>query len=808
MSVTVFVSRFAAVLGVDARDAWRGLRSSPAFVAAVASILALGVGANLAIFAVVDRLLFRALPYRDPGTLVQVQLFATGIGHSIATAALPVEVTMALDAASTSFDGFAWDDGWIERARPAGAGSDETPLELTPVSPNMLDVLGIQPLLGSSFAPLDGRPGTEAPVLLTHAAWRTRFGGSSDVINRRLVSSRSSLRIAGVLPADFIVPSSLFRAERDGVVAFQRPFASGALAVAPVARLRPGTTVAQAQAEVDALIKQQSWQSPALRQESAAGRLRVSVVPLREGLVVVTGPYLWLASYAGWIVLAITCANVAILVLARARRRTAEHAIRAVLGCTRVRALRVAVLEALLLSFGAAAIAVGLHVLIAPGIVTSVPGLLRGFVYSMPDNRMIAVAIVAAVGTGVVAGAAGSWWTGRADLDAVTGALARSGRRARGRVGETFLTLQAAVGVLIMVGTLLSVPSFLEYLLRPPAMAVANLFTVTVNHGTGPTPAGRLREVLDAVRTMPAVESAAFAPSKPYEIPSEPAPFWTRHGLGGAELAASDGLFRTIGTPLRVGREFTSQDVDRVAPVALLNEAGARALWPGESFSAIVGRMVVADDGPHHVVGIVRDIRTHPGRPIVPTLFTPARVEPSSSISGVQLLVRKTADSGDLRALSRTLNSRFASGVSVKSVAAELAPGLERPRFLAILFGGLGTISLVLAAGGVFAVTSAEASMRRREIAVRLALGASRVNVVRQLANGVLGSALVGAAIGGIVSWFLAGQISQLFTPSLLNQPMSLGGALGVMLVTTIAAAWRPVARALRSDPAATLRQT
>jgi hypothetical protein len=282
------------------------------------------------------------------------------------------------------------------------------------------------------------------------------------------------------------------------------------------------------------------------------------------------------------------------------------------------------------------------------------------------------------------------------------------------------------------------------------------LFTVTVNHdwqngiGDQKLQVERLRTILEVLNAMPLIQHASPALDPPFTNAAPSSEFWKRHGLAGRQFAVGPGIFQTIQAPLRAGREFSPTEIGDV-PLAMLNESAARALWPGEPLSAALGRNVRTAVGDRTVIGVVRDIRSRPSAPSTPDLFLPigtSEIEPLQT--GLPVIIRMAPGAiPDAGLLTARLNERFPpNGVRVVSIADQMAPVMDRPRFLAVLFGAVAIVAVLLVTAGVYGVTSVECTRRRREMAIRLALGASPLRVRRHVLVQVIVPVLAGAAVG------------------------------------------------------------
>ncbi len=789
----------------DLREVSRSLRHETTFAVAASITFAVGVGANIAVFSIVDRLLFRPFPFVASDRLVQVHLFTNGIDAPIAAAFLPYEVTAALRHAS-SFEGLAFTGGWTDATAPSPG---ENPLLLTPVSANALEVLGVRPVIGRGFVPTDDEPGSDIAVLLAHEVWRDRFGGAADVLARTWGDPKRRYRVVGVLPPGFFFPSSHLVGVSAGLSVLKTNIVADRLTIAPVARLTANATVETAQAEVDLAVRQQEWRNASLRRNAAAGRLVLSVQPLRDGLTLVVGRYMWLASSAVWIVLAVACVNLSTLLLMRGYWRRREAAVRAALGASPARLMGLGCLEALVLCVSGAGLAWLAYIWSAQGISAIMPPILRGLATTPFDPRVVGMTVLAATVSALIATAAPALAMRRLDLvNLLRGEECAGSYRGWLPGGRLLLGMQAAFGVMVAVGASIMVPGFVRLILEPPGFSHRDLFTVMVNHdwpngSDSPTlRAERHRVILDVLHTLPNIRHAAASLPAPFENSPANSQFWESHGAAGRQFAVGPGIFEVLRSHLRAGREFSMED--RADAVAIVNESGARVLWPGVPLTSVPGRVI--DNGPHArtVLGVVTDIRSRPGAPVTPDLFLPFLASDSERLQSALPMVVRMAPGAvpDVGWLTRRLNEHFPrNGVSIGAVTDQLEPFLVRPRFLGLLFGGAGALVLLLVGVGVYAVASVETATRRRETAIRLALGASPAQIRCVILFQVIGPVMTGTAMG----LFLARTGVRTLQPwikEMATAPPGAYFAAGVLMISVaVAAVLWPIRRVSMSEP-------
>jgi hypothetical protein len=448
-----------------------------------------------------------------------------------------------------------------------------------------------------------------------------------------------------------------------------------------------------------------------------------------------------------------------------------------------------------------------------------VPPALRGFAVSPLDLRVVSITVAAALASAALAGTLPALAVRRLDVLAVLQRGQGGHRAATLRNSAALVSVQAAFGAALVVGAASTVPGFLTLLVRSPGFEARDLFVTDVNHGSQIEPdqerAGRserVRMTLQAVRTAPHVMSAAAALTMPMGGFGGKGEFWKARGGDGSQWAVSAGLFQTLRTPIRAGRDFTEDEVRDRAMVAMVSEAGARFLWPRQPLSHAVGQPIDTRDGVRRVVGVVGDIRGNPGDPVLPSLYLPITAdEAQASQTSLPVVFRMTEGAVPDRSLvSAGLSEAFgpAPRLQIESLAEQAAPFLERPRFLAVLFGSLAIITLALGAFGLYAVASFEVARRRYEMGVRAALGASRRELRRRVYQSALRPVLIGVAIGLVLVWLAARVVQTLVAEVAARDPWIYGVSAVVMIAAAACAAWGPARRASRIDAAVVLRES
>ena len=783
----------------DVRFALRLLMRHRGYAAIAILTVALGVGANTAVFSVADSVLFRPLPFAEVDRLHVLRIGNPKTGEVYGTVgASSVEAARALDL----FDAVAPVSGRSIRAYVTRDGALDV-LSLAPVSREFLEVLNVRPALGRRF---DGSDTGTRAVLLSYKTWMSKHGGDAGIVGRTLPAAvrtmdetkmpDQSVRIVGVLPPRLRMPLA---SADDGVILMEDPRTAGPWP--PLVRLEPGVDATAAQARLSVL-----QQPPDL----VPGKSSLRIVPLREELAARQDPVLWLLLGASAIVLFVACVNLANLMLARGSARARELAVRAALGGSRRRLVRLLVVEgAVVAAFGAvlglAAAYWGFRALTAtlPPVLAAVADPVFdvrafGFAAVIASLSAIAFSVLPAMRL-VGGGARNGLGLGRMQLHA----------QRRGR--QVLVALEVAICLALLVGAGLVGRSLIALLSQDMGFASHRLVasfdlpTLVIRQGTrvrADTVAraafveARLREI----RGVAGVRAAGVVSSWPYSGIMPEAPL-TGEPDGGGVYFVTSGYFRAVGMRMLAGRDIADEESFAASPVAVLNESAARKICG--SPEQCPGRVVLTPNQlSRTIVGVVRDARPSLKRGPTPTMYVPFDVRRFSFGS----IVIDSDDTPENReGLKRALSSPSAR-VEVRSLDEARDREMSPFRFNALIVGALAILTLLLSAVGVYGVMAAVVGERTREYGIRLALGATREDVNRH----VLVRAVVPIACGAVAGVVLALWGSR-FIGSLLYGvvPLDAGAfaiASAVVVASGVAAAYVPARRAGRVDPIVALR--
>jgi len=793
----------------DLRYAVRTLAKSPAFTLIVVLTLALGSGANTAIFSVVNGVLLTPLPYKDPSRLVVVWESKGTSTHNVVN---PANYKDWHDRA-TSFNGLAL----LSWAGLTFTGDQAERVPGRAVTPDFFGVLGATPLLGRTFNAEESRPKAPRVMVLSEALWRRRFGADRAIVGRAVPVAGGTARVVGVMPASFRpMPLGHEQYWEPMPLDWSNRARNGRYAMV-VGRLRNGVTIERAQTEMSRIARQLESEAPDFDTGWGA-----TVVPLMEQVVGGAQRTILVVLGAVSLVLLIACANVANLMLARASSRERELAIRAALGASRWRLVRQALVESVILALaggaaGALLASWGVHLLV------------RAAPPEVPRIADIRLDFTVLAVTGLVSMAAGV-------LFGLPAALSRSGAAIQGlhaattrttagvpaaRLRGALVITQMSLAIVLLVGAGLLVRSLQRLIAVDPGFDPANIsaVTITLPDATYPDSLRRVtfyERLLERVRAMPGVQSAgiiSWLPMTPGNAATsltvvgrpEPAP-------GQKPTAAirivDPGYFDAMRIPLRRGRSLVPSDRLGSVPVAVISDAMARKLWPGED---PIGRHVKVEWWHEKVsveiVGVVGDSR-HDGldAEFEPTLFYPFAQE---SQGGMSLVLRSTLPPAKLTRMVRAAVSEMDRGLPVADVVTmyhHITEMMADRRYPAFVLGLFAALALTLAAVGIYGVLSYTVGQRTREIGVRLALGARPADVLRTVLGDGLRLTFSGIALGATAAGLAAGALGKLLYDVRPLDPVTFASVTLVLVGVALLAMAAPARRAARVDPMVALR--
>ena len=806
-----------ADIGQDLRYGLRTLIKNPGFTIVAVIALALGIGANSAIFSVVNAVLLRPLPYKNPDQLVVIWENATHLGFPKDTPS-PANF-LDWRQQSSLFEGMA---AFAERSfNLTGVGEPER-LDGRRVSANLFEMLGVKPIVGRTFVPQEDQPGTKV-VLLNESLWKRRFGGDPAVVGRAVNLNGEPYTVVGVLPQTVRLPTSGNWRDQVWVpLAFPSEEAAsrGAHYLEVIARMKPGMTLPKAQAEMDTIAARLAQQYPDFNARRGA-----VVTPLHEEIVgKMKSPLLILLGAVAFVLL-IACANVANLLLARAAVRQKEIALRLALGANRARLTKQLLVESVLLSLVGGLVGLGLAYFGLNVLTRFIPQDVAQADTITIDAKVLLFTLAVAVVTGLIFGLAPATQASHFNLNETLKEGGRdSGAGVRGkRLRNSLVIAEVATSFILLVGAGLLINSFVHLRTLDPGFRADHLLALNVDLSEVKYPDTQRRtaffdEVTRRVRTLPGVQSVAVAGNLPFTyngdstliavegIPDPPIDQWPDV----IYRTVGPGYLATMGIPLVRGRDFNDQDTLDTTPVVVISEKTAKRYWPNEE---PIGKRLktgaTASDVPWRtVIGVVKDVRQNDfiAEPKMQMYFSYRQVK---DLVANALVVRTSVDPLSLATSVR--NTIWAVDkdqpvANIDSMEHIVAGAVARQRFSMLLLAIFAGLALVLAAVGIYGVMSYSVAQQTREIGIRIALGAQRGDVLRMTVKEGLKLVGVGLLIGLISAFVLTRVMESLLFGISATDPVTFGIICVVLLIVATLASYIPALRAATVDPMVALR--
>jgi putative ABC transport system permease protein len=804
----------------DLSYAARSLRQSPAFTLVAILTLALGIGANAAIFSVINAVLLRPLPYRDADRLVFVWSSSpTNPRAGLAPGRLidfRERLTTVADLAGIS-----------HLSVNLTGGGDPERLFASSVSSGFFDVLGVRPLLGEPFHAGDA---ATDEVVLSYGLWNRRFGSDRGLVGRDITINGRARRVAAVMPPEFawpaitgggassaMLPELWVRSGQHDIPRTPSDDPNQNLSdnrrigyLRAVGRLREGVTTAQAQGEIEIVAHQLAVEHP--RDEGGLGAV---VQPMRDQFFGMVRQPLLVLLGAVALVLAIACANAASLLLGRAMARRREIATRLALGASRARIVRQVLTESLVLASGGACGGLLIAWAARSWLIALAPPDIPRLIQSEVDVTVLAFTAGIAIVTGLLFGIAPAW---QVSTGALTMELNEAGTRGSagpraGRARDILVAAQIAVAVVLLVGAGLLLRSFAALTRVDTGIRTSNLLTFEMAL-SGPRAATQVSQIafynasLDAIRSLPGVVSAGAAAtlpiggddfSAPYSVEGKLLPPGTQELTAGFQIV-TPGYLEAMGIPLVAGRDFRSGDVRAAPPVVMVSESLAREQWPGQD---PIGRRLRigrnASDPWMTVVGLVGDIRHRgPASPPRREIYQPFT---QNSFSMMAFVVRTAGDPDALGPSLRQAITRLdpAQPISrVSTMESHVARALSRPQFMSTLVAAFGGLALLLSVVGTYGLMSYTVVQRTREIAIRAALGAQRLDVLRLVLGKALRLSGAGIVFGVFAAWALTGVLAGHLFGVAAADPVTYALVVLLLFTAALIAGTVPAARAAR----------
>lgn len=798
----------------DLRYAGRSLRRSPGFAALAVLIMALGIGANAAVFSVVNTVLLKPLAYRNPDRIVTLSGSST-TGRAAEMSQKPISILDFRDwhDQSSSFEAMAY---YRSRETVVMPGSTAEYAQATRVSAEFFRVFAVEPIIGRVFTAEEMKQGSGGALVISHAYWQGHFGGDPRVLGKTVRMADIPLPIVGVMPPDFHFPGKPDLWFPDTRSLTEPRAAHSYLAVG---RLKPGVALDHSQTEIASIARRLEQQYP----ESNKNR-SVAVTRIRDEMVGDVRLTLYLLLGAVSVVLLIACANTATLLLGKATARTREVAVRVALGASRRRIVRQLITESLLLAWFAGASGLLLAYGGSKALVTLAPADLPRLTESGIDAGVLAFTLGISLTTCLLFGLVPALYASKVDLnDALKLGGARSvigGGMARMR--GVLVVAEIALAVVLLSGAGLLIKSFVALHnvalgFRPGNVLVMRATVPRPNTAEGARRANQFfKDVISQTAVLPGVLAAGATMSPPGHVDMDGA-YFVDHipvplDLSGPSTVSSivaPGTFATLGIPLKSGRDFTDGDTYDAPFVAVINEALVRESFPNQD---PIGRTIFCPSDSIKgmtIIGVVGDVRQHgPARKPRPECYMTYQQHQYNGTT-LSVVVRTVGDPAALAETVRRVAGERSPDVPVKftTMEATLSENVAVPRLRTLLFGLFAGLAVCLAIAGVYGVMAHAVGQRSSEIGLRMALGASTGSVLRLILGQGLALAVVGLALG--LAAAIAG--TRLLTTMLFqvqpNDPLVYLAVTVLLGVVTLAASYVPARRAAKIDPLAALRQ-
>ncbi|MGA9887452.1 MAG: ABC transporter permease [Candidatus Acidiferrales bacterium] len=809
----------------DLKYAVRMLVKSPGFTAIAILTLALGIGANSALFSVVNGVLLRPLPYAQPDRLVVLS-----------------EKTANFESSSISYPNFLdWQRSNSAFASIAAYRSDDFNItgrgeaervRVGMISADFFEILGVSPVRGRLFATQEDRLGGAPVVLISAGLWQRKFGSAPDIIGKTIIMNGDGYTVVGVVPSSFRMESTNFGIkdvfvpigqDKDPLF-YDRDVHEGMRAVG---RLKPGVTLAAAQADMDQIADNLAQTYP--NADKGAG---IALVPLKKDIIGDVEPFLLVLLGAVGFVLLIACVNVANLQLARSTTRAREFAIRSALGASQSRVIRQLLTESILLGLAGGALGLWLAAWGTQAALRTLPETLPRAQDVGLDGRVLVFTLVASIVAGVIFGLAPALKTARPNLQETLKESGRGASGAKHRAQGVFVVIEMAMALILLIGAGLMIRSLIDLWSVNPGFNPRGVLTFAVsmspslgaNAATSRTAIRQLNETLQNISGVEAVSSTGG--SLPMDGDNE-FPFW----LDGQPKPANEsemnqslfylpgpGYLKAMAIPLRRGRFFTADDNELSPDVVVIDESFAREYFPNED---PIGKRIhigILNTAPQ-IIGVVGHVK-HWGldvdgdakHPIVAQAYMPFLQIPDRFWTGppqTEVVLRTPGSPAALVPSIRTAVEKLNSEnviFETKPMEDIVAESLAARRFSMILLSVFAALALLLSSIGIYGVISYVVGQRTHEIGIRMALGAQRGDVLRLMLGEGMRMALIGVAIGATVALGLTHIMSKMLFRVSATDPVTFASVAIVLSAVALAACYIPARRAMRVDPIVALR--
>ena len=795
----------------DIRYGFRSLLKHPGFTAVAVLTLALGIGANSAMFSTVNSVLLKPLSYPDADRIVVLEGINPAKGITDSNMSIPDFADW--QSQNQVFDQLA---GFVFGGALLTSGDETERVRASSVTTDFFPLFGTAAFAGRTLQAEDSQKGRDTVVVLSYPLWQRRFGGNLNVIGTNVTIAGESTTIVGVMPPGFDYPeqSELWLPYPIDAAAERRDNRFFLVA----ARLKPGVPIAQAQASLDTINQRlaqtyvdtnSGWSTRVINlQERMVGSMRKSLLILLGAVA---------------FVLLIACANVANLMLARATGRQKEIAVRAALGASRWRVIRQLLTESVLLSVIGGAIGLLLSVWLTKLLISISPANTPRFDEIKPDMRVFAFTLGLTVVTGIIFGLAPALQASRIDLNCglKEGGGKGSGGSRNKRLRSLMMVSEIALSFMLLVGAGLLIKSFMRLRQVSPGFTTDNVLTMRVSLPSAKYPKGDprvqvYRQTLESLKTLPGVRSTAAVLSLPLggdtfnvgrSYIREGRPASPEESVNATYLVTTPDYFKTLEIPLLAGRAFNDQDNEQSTKVLIVNDTMARQLWPGQS--PLGKRITIWRDEKfaREIVGVVSD--TKPSLDAEPSQQMYVPYAQDSGWNGMSLVIRTSSNPLDTAPAARYAVRSVDKGIpvfNVKTMNDVLATSVAQQRMSMLLLSAFAGVALLLAMIGIYGVTAYYVTQRTQEIGIRMALGAQMGDVMKLVFMSGMALALAGIGLGVVGAFALTRLMTSLLFAVKPTDAVTFVTVSLCLLVTALIACYIPARRATKVDPLVALR--
>ncbi|HKY27255.1 MAG TPA: ABC transporter permease [Pyrinomonadaceae bacterium] len=797
------------ILYKDIRYAIRSLLRKPGFVAIAVITLGLGIGANTAMFTVVNAVLLRPLSFPEPEQLVRLD--GVNPRHGITGSNMSIPDILDWQKQSQSFESIT---GYLGGGVLLTSGDETERVRAAGVSDDFFRMFRTNAMLGRVIGPDDTPEGREPVVVLSHGLWQRRFGSDPNIIGTKVMMSGESTTIVGVMPPGFDYPAQSEAWAPFALDPKDQPRDNRFVNV--TARLKPGVTIDQAQAELN-IISQRLAQSYTETNTDWG----VKLTNLRDSLVDNLRTSLFILLGAVALVLLIACANVANLLLARAAFRQKEIAVRTALGASRLRIVRQLLTESLLLSIVSGIIGLLLSIWLTRLLIAINPPNSPRFDEIGFDTNVFLFTLAVTILTAFLFGLAPALQLSRPAMNETLKEGGRQGSFARNRTGSVLMVTEIAFSFMLLVGAGLLIKSFVRLSEIDPGFNPDNVLTMRMTLPSGKYQQGEPRaqiynQILESVKSTPGVESAGATLSLPlrgdtYQVGRsvirEGRPETPSESTNAMFVAVTPDYFRTLQIPLKSGRLFADTDNFQSPKVIIINERMARELWPGEN---VIGRNIKVwrdEKFPREIVGVVGDVKPSLDEESPTQMYVPYAQD--GTWGSLSLAVRTNGEPTALSGAVRNAVRSVEKGVplyNLKTMDDVVATSAAPRRTPMLLFTAFAGVAMLLAMLGIYGITTYYVTQRTHEIGIRMALGAQLRDVLRLVLSRGMLLAVVGVGVGLVGAFLLTRYLTTMLFGVQPIDPLTFAAVSVVLIAVALIACYIPARRATKVDPVIALR--